>query len=111
MNPVRNRRASRLLSARARVRVPCRKGALDLGPDPAWGLLDVSQNGARLIVQGALARGQEVSLTLEGPASGRRTRRTATVLWCVALADGRCCVGLRFEEPLPCADLDHYARA
>jgi hypothetical protein len=110
MIATRNRRASRRLLARPRVRVTCRKGSLDLGHNLALSLLDVSQTGARVVVQSALAAGQEVSVTLEAPASGRRARRTAAVVWCVPLAEGGCCVGLRFEKPLPYADLDHFAK-
>jgi hypothetical protein len=106
-----NRRAGRRLPPRARVKVTCRKGSLDLGPNLAVTLLDISQSGARLVVRGELAVRQEVFLTLEGAASGRQARRLAEVVWCVPVADGASCVGLRLQKPLPYADLDHFARA
>jgi hypothetical protein len=49
-----NRRASRRLRPRGKVKVTCRKGTLDLGPNVAVGLLDVSETGCRVMLREAL---------------------------------------------------------
>lgn len=72
-------------------------------------LLDLSLDGARLIVSTALASGQEVSLTLEGPWHREPLARAARVRWCAALADGSFCVGVLFEKTLPYAEWQDFA--
>jgi hypothetical protein len=74
-------------------------------------LLDISETGARLVLSEGLAKGEEVSVTLEAPASGRRVQRAANVIWSVPTADSSACAGLHFHKPLRFADLDHLAKA
>ncbi len=110
MNSQPNRRGSCRLPPRGNLRVICRKGALDLGPNLAVQLLDLSETGVRLLVMEALPPGQEVSVGLESAASGRRVQRVGAVAWAVPVAGGGCCVGLRLEKRLAYADLDYFAR-
>ncbi len=60
------------------LRVTCRKGALDLGPNLAVELLKMSETGIRVVVRDALAVGQEVPVGLELGSCGRRTSSGAT---------------------------------
>jgi hypothetical protein len=71
----------------------------DLRPDVALALLDLSENGARLVIREALAPGQRVYLVLEGPV-GRPARRQGAVAWSVAAADGTYCVGVKLLRRL-----------
>src|SRR5262245_911500 len=105
-----NRRSSRRMPPLGNVRATCRKGALDLGPDLALGVLDLSETGVRLLLRARLPAGAEVALLRETAASGKQVKRLALVAWCVATEGGGSCAGLRFEKPLPYADLDRVAR-
>jgi hypothetical protein len=67
-------------------------------------LLDVSETGARLLIQDSLAPGQEVEITFESIALHRPVKRTGTVVWCVAAQDGTYGVGVRFEKFLGFSD-------
>jgi hypothetical protein len=71
----------------------------DLRPDVALALLDLSENGVRLVTREALAPVQRVFLVLEGP-GGRPARRQGTVAWSVAAADGTYCVGVKLLRRL-----------
>jgi hypothetical protein len=91
--------------------VACRSNAIDVGPDVAVAVLDLSDGGARLRVRGALRLGLAVSLTLEGTYNGQTVRRTARVRWCgPPAADGTCVVGFAFESPVPYRELIHFVR-
>ncbi len=100
-----NHRRDRRRQARQSVRVTCQKGALGLGPNLALALLDLSENGARLMVKEALAPGQEVELGFLGPCHSRPLRHLASVIWCVPTADNTFCVGARLEKSVSWADL------
>ena len=100
-----NRRLSRRRPAKGRVKVACRRGALDIGSNLALSLLDVSETGARLMVKQALEPGREVSIGLEGQSSIRPIPRVAVVAWCVAAADGAFCTGVIFQKRLAYRDL------
>jgi hypothetical protein len=102
-----NRRAGRRLRPRVKVKVTCRKGTLDLGPNVALGLLDISETGCRLLHREALPAGQEVFLTLDGPTGGRPARRAAMVVWSVAAAAGTFAAGVCFDKALGYATLPH----
>ncbi len=84
----------------------CRKGTLELGPDLAHTLLDVSESGVRFLVKVELKKGEEVSLDLEGPLHARPLKRVAKVVWAVATADGKWCVGVALDKYLSRQDLE-----
>lgn len=91
--------------ARSRAKVACRKGTLDLGPNLAHALLDVSESGVRFLVKVELKPGEEVLLGLEGPLHARPLQRVAKVVWVVATADGKWCVGVALDKYLNRQDL------
>jgi hypothetical protein len=102
-----NRRGSRRFPPRGRVKVTCRKGSLDLGPNLGVALLDASETGARLVLSVGLVFGQEVFLTLDSPTGGRPPRRLGTIVWTVAAADGTFLTGVQFAKPLRYTELSH----
>jgi hypothetical protein len=106
-----NRRSSRRLPPRGKVKIKCRKGSLDLGDNLAVEILDVSETGARLQLKKGLPLEVEVLLTFEASNSGRRIQRLAQVAWCSTDAEGAITGGFRFDKPLTYADLDHIAKS
>jgi c-di-GMP-binding flagellar brake protein YcgR len=104
------RRRARRAPAKSSSKVTCRRGTLGLGPNRAVAVLDLSETGIRLVVRDGLPRGQEVEIGLEGLNHTRPLRLPAQVVWSVATADGRYCIGAQFERRLSYADLHHLAR-
>jgi hypothetical protein len=106
-----NRRTGRRLAPRGGVKVVLRATPLDLGPNLAAGLVDVSDTGARVRVWESLRPGQAVFLTVEATTNGKAVKRQARVVWCrPADAGGVAEAGLVFEKPIGYADLNHVAR-
>src|SRR5438132_27977 len=95
-----NRRRARRCPVRAHVHVECRKGCLGLGPNLAVVALDISETGARLVVQDTLMAWEEVEVLLSGSGVPRPLKRMGKVAWCLALADGRHAIGVSFDKPL-----------
>jgi hypothetical protein len=85
----------------------CVAGKYGLGPNVALTLLDVSETGIRLVIKTAVQAGQEVEVTLDADAVGSRqpTKIPGEVIWCVPMADGNHCLGIRFTKPLKWAVL------
>ena len=100
----RNRRLSKRRPPKGKARVTCRRGALDLGPDLALAVLDLSEWGARLLVRESLDPGREVLILLRGEANSRPVRRVSDVVWSLAAADGVYCIGVRFQKRVPYGD-------
>jgi hypothetical protein len=73
------------------------------------GLLDLSETGARLAVREALARGQEIEVTLQAQGQSQPIRLLAEVIWCSPESCGGWHVGVRFQKSLPWKDLTHLA--
>ena len=109
-SPGRNRRLAQRRPAKNRVKIVCRRGALDLGPNLAVAILDVSETGARFIVKDALQTGRDVSISLEGQSTLRPIPRVGSVAWCVPAADGNFCVGVNFQKRLPYRDFLEMSR-
>lgn len=101
----RQRRVAQRRKPRPSTRITCRKGSLGLGPNYAAALLDVSENGMRLVVNTELQPRQEVQVSLLGPACMREVVRNGLVVWSVATADGAYCIGIEFEKRLEYAAL------
>jgi hypothetical protein len=101
----RNRRATPRQGPRGKVRVDCRRAAVEGGASLAGALLDVSERGVCLLLRSAVATGQEVDLLLEGFGSLRRVRARGRVVWCRSLPDGAWRLGVRLDERLSRADL------
>ena len=94
---------------RRQARVACHRGLSDLRPDVALALLDLSEDGARLVTREALALGQRVYLVLKGPGGGRPARRQGVVAWSVPAADGTHCVGVKLLRRLGSEELRDLA--
>lgn len=104
-NPQKNRRGNPRRNARAKVKVGCYKGSMDMGPNLGVSLLDVSESGVRLIVKTALPGKQEVLITLEGRGHNRPIKLPGVVVWCQALEGGNCALGVRLDKFLDYRDL------
>ena len=96
-----NRRRSLRRLPKSRVRVTCRRGGLDLGPNLAVSVVDLCEGGIRLVVMEALEPGRDVSIGLEGQTHSRPTLHIGKVVWCLPTADGVFWAGVRFEKGLP----------
>jgi PilZ domain len=99
-----NRRLSQRRVAKRRVKVTCRRGALDLGANLALLLLDLSETGVRLVVSGALQPGVEVTISLEGQSRARPLIRLGNVAWCMPTEPQSFCIGVNFQKRLPYRD-------
>jgi hypothetical protein len=99
-----NRRLSRRLPPKGKVKVFCRNG-LDLGPNVGLALLDISETGARLLVNTELPKGQEITVTLDSPSHSKYLRLLATVMWCVPAEEDKFLVGIQFAKRFPYRDL------
>ena len=71
-----NRRRSLRRLPKSRVRVTCRRGGFDLGPNLAVSVVDLCEGGIRLVVMEALEPGRDVSIGLEGQTHSRPTLRS-----------------------------------
>src|SRR5437763_939612 len=102
-NSRRNRRLNMRRPVKGRVKVTCRKGGLDLGPNLTVSTLNVSETGVRLILNANLSAGQEVSLGLESQDHQRPIRMLGKVAW--SLAEGeQWQVGIEFQKRLKYPD-------
>jgi hypothetical protein len=101
-----NRRLFPRRSAIPKVKVTCRTNVLDMGPNVAVAVLDVSETGVRLLVNVPLQVGQEVLLGMEGAAHPRPVMRQGKVVWCVQVTEGGHCAGIRLEKDLKGEDVE-----
>lgn len=100
-----NRRSSIRRPPRGKARVTCLKGSLGLGRNLAKSLLDISETGARLILTAALARGDEVEVTLSSPNLPRPIRLLGNVIRSIPDGEGHFAVGVRFQKSVNYAEL------
>jgi hypothetical protein len=105
-----NRRRARRCAVSGLARIECRKGVGGLGRNLAVATLDLSETGARLVVEAPLAPGEAVELLLSSPGVARPFRRLGKVVWSVLLEDGSRAIGVAFEKILAYADLRRLAR-
>lgn len=105
-----NRRLSRRRPAKINAQVTCRKGPLGLGPNLALGLLDLSDEGVRLLLKAELPPRTEAEITLLGPGLSRALVSVADVVWCLPTAAGTFVAGLHLRRRLSYADLAHLCR-
>jgi hypothetical protein len=107
----RNRRVAPRRPARSSIKISCLKGSLGLGNNLALCALDISETGVRLVAKAALAKGQEIEVSLMGPGQSRPFKVMAEVVWCSAAADGTFCMGARFQKRLLYKDFREIAVA
>ncbi len=105
----REKRASRRHSPKGTTRAKVTRSALGLGPNIALDVLDLSETGVRLLLKEDLKRGQEFEVVLESAAC-RPVKTVAEVIWSLATADGKFCVGARFVKLLSYRDLQALSR-
>ena len=108
--PRKNLRRCRRLPAKGSTRAKAFSNALGLGKNLASSVLDVSEAGARLLLNAHLAEGTEFEINLEGPGS-KPVKLLAVVVWSVGAADGRFVTGVRFQKPLDYAALTALSRS
>ncbi|HWG44671.1 MAG TPA: PilZ domain-containing protein [Gemmataceae bacterium] len=107
----RNRRRTRRQVSKRTIKVRCHRGISGMGTNLARTLLDVSADGARLVVASPLERGQDITLSLEGVWHARPLTAQGKVCWCASLADGTYCVGIHFDKTLPYHEVQDLASA
>ena len=105
-----NRRSSRRRPPKGSTRIRCYRGPMGLGANVAVSALDVSENGAALIVKTAFLPGEEMEVNLEGVVHRRPIRKLAVVVWCVPTGSDQFAVGVKFQGTLPYADLNDLTR-
>ena len=99
--PDREKRLSRRRLPKRHVRAYLRLGGLDLGPNVALSLIDLSEAGACIAVKEAVPLGREVTVGLEGQSHARPIPRVGNVVWCKPGEDGTFMVGIAFQKRLP----------
>ena len=104
-----NRRASRRRPPKGSTKVRCFRGPMGLGADLAVFALNVSETGASLVLKEPFKNGEELEVVLESIVQRRPIRKKAGVVWCIATAEGRWCVGVKFQAPLRYAELNDLA--
>jgi PilZ domain len=106
-------RPNRRLTSRHRpkgcTKAACRKGTLDLGKDSALCILDIGENGMRILLHEPLVKNQEVAVTLEGPNHARPLRVVGRIAWCLETVHRTFCVGIEFSKRLPYIELTRLA--
>jgi hypothetical protein len=86
------------------VKVSCRTG-LDLGPNLALTLIDVSEDGLRFVARAALKAGDEVTIGLEARGHLRPVKMQGIVVWTSPADEGMLLVGVQFQRRLSYRDL------
>jgi PilZ domain len=95
-----NRRIHVRLPPKGSTKVTCRRGCMDLGPNLALRMLDISEGGVCVLVREVLTVRQEVAVTLEGTNHRRALRMLGRVSWCQPQDDNQHLVGIHFEKRL-----------
>jgi hypothetical protein len=107
--PRRNKRRCRRQVPKRSAKAMAYRNALGVGSNIAAGILDVSETGARLLLNEQLRDGHEFEVDFE-TMGARPIKTVATVIWTVAAADGRFVTGVSFAKALKYADLLTLAR-
>ena len=80
-----NRRTFVRRRPKGKAKVSCFKGGLDIGPNLAVGLADISESGVMLLLKANLEKNQDVTLLLEGREHRGRIETQGKIVWCVAM--------------------------
>jgi len=105
-----NRRRCRRLLPKNGTRAICLRGSLGLGNNLAISVLDLSEEGVRLLLKEPMVVGQELEINLESINHRRPLKILGNVAWAVPTADGTCCVGVRFQRSLRYAEVTQLVR-
>jgi hypothetical protein len=87
--------------AKRTTRIACYKGALGLGKNIALSVLDLSETGLCLLVNTAMAQGEELEVNLMALSHRHAIKVLAEVVWSVEAKDGVFCVGAKFRSTVP----------
>jgi hypothetical protein len=104
------RRTNKRLPARSTVMIEIRKGVMGLGPNLALNLLDLSVDGAGVLMEGKLQVNDDVEILLSGHGIRSKVKRLAKVRWVTKLEPVHFVMGFKFEKPIPTSDLDSFVR-
>ena len=105
-----DRRENKRLPARSSVVIEVRKGILGLGPNLAVNLLDLSVEGAGVLMSGKLQVGEQVEILLWGHVIRAKLKRLAKVRWVTKLEPDHFVMGFKFETPIPDTELNSFVR-
>ena len=92
------------------IRVVCRRGEAGLGANIALTLLDLSEDGAGLLLSEVVRAGEQLTLRLALAGPGQPLRQAGVVAWVVPTVGGACCAGVRFSKRLNEDDFSRLAR-
>jgi hypothetical protein len=98
--PMKDHRRMKRKLARKSVSVICRKGTLGLGPNLAVRMHDLSVDGAQLVINSPLAKGDVIEVCFSAPGIFGKLSREATVAWCSDTLPEGYRIGARFQRPL-----------
>jgi hypothetical protein len=84
--------------------VVCRKGNLGVGPNLAIRILDVTEEGIRLLVKQPIAPGEETEVNFTPLGCNREVSCEMIAIWCCS-QDGHFAVAGKFRKPLKYEDL------
>lgn len=104
-----NRRVAPRSKPRGYVKLECRKGSFGFGANLATVLMDVSETGARIVINQELPAKQEVEIMFTGYGMSRTVKRLANLRWQLKLEDGKFCIGVEFDKRLEYRDLQTLA--
>jgi hypothetical protein len=99
-----NRRAVARRPPKRTTKARCIKGSLGLGSNLAVQVNDISETGARLVLQAPVDMAKEIEITLCGPARKQIVKLPARVMWCADNGDGTYMIGARFQRRIPYRD-------
>ena len=102
-------RLARRHSPACTLQIRCIKGMLGLGANLAIGVLDVSEDGAALLLRQCLQKGDEVQLEFSRVAHNWSCSVVAETVWCLPTADGQFCAGFNFNRRLAYRDIQQVA--
>jgi hypothetical protein len=85
------------------------KGATGLGPNLAVNLLDISLEGAGVLMKGKLEVDDVAEILLSGHGIKAKIKRLAKVRWVTRLEPDHFVIGFEFEKPIPLTDLNTLA--
>jgi hypothetical protein len=105
-----DRRRGRRYQVVRQAQVECRKGSLGVGPDLCAAAVDLSEDGAGLVLRSPLAHGQEVEVLLAAAGIPRPLKRLARVVGQQELEGGGFGTELHFERRLTFTDLQRLTR-
>jgi c-di-GMP-binding flagellar brake protein YcgR len=104
------RRQNRRYPAQASVAIEVRKGTMGLGPNLALHLLDLSVDGAGVLMKNELQEKDEVEIILSGHGVGPNIKRIARVHWVTKLESDHFVIGFSFEKQIPFIDVRKFVR-